>query len=117
MTVELLKDTGVPLEPTAENVLLLGAGFDWLEENTTLQFNKENPEEVKALPDMVKLFLCRYAELMGNSGLITSESIGGLSQSFSSTQRSALLWDAAQTLLGPWLKSQVSSVPSVSRWL
>ena len=54
---------------------------------------------------------------MSTDGNVTSESIGGMSQSFGTASKAAQLWNIASELIGGYLKSQVSSVPNVSKWV
>lgn len=117
MTVEELKALGLPLEANAVTALHVGAAIDWLLDNTTLEIDKSKlTESVSALPDGAKLFICRYYDIMSVDGTVTSESIGGMSQSFSTAQKASLLYSIAGELIGKYLKGMVRSVPNVSKW-
>lgn len=117
MTVEELTALNLPIKATDITCLYVGAAFDWLETNTTLVIDKDNLQEsVAALPDGAKLFICRYHEIMSTDGNVTSESIGGMSQSFGGLSKETQLWQLASELIRPYLKGQVRSVPNVSKW-
>jgi hypothetical protein len=58
----------------------------------------------------------KYFDVMMMGAGVTSESIGGLSQSFDSTSKDNLLWQYAESLLGKWLKSQMSFVQAKRKW-
>lgn len=116
MTVDQLEMLGLPVEVNEETVLYINAGLEWISANTTLKVDKENMESIKALPDGAKLFLCKYFEIMGVSVNVTSESIGGMSQSFTDKSKDMALWQTASGLLSGYLLSQVQSVPNVSKW-
>lgn len=117
MTVEELKALNLPIEATATTCLYVGAAIDWVNTNTKLVIDKENiKDSVAALPDGAKLFLCRYCEVMNTDGNITSESIGGMSQSFGTASKASQLWQLASELMGGYLLGQVHSVPNVSKW-
>lgn len=117
MTVEELKALSLPIEADAMTALYVGAAIDWVNTNTTLKIDKENLQEsVAALPDGAKLFLCRYSGVMSTDSNVTSESIGGMSQSFGNSTKAAQLWQLASELMGEYLKGQVRSVPHVSKW-
>lgn len=118
MTVEELKALELPIKATETTCLYVGAAIDWLIQHTTLSIDKENLQEsVKALPDGAKLFISRYYGIMSTDGNVTSESIGGMSQSFGAATKEAQLWQLATELIGSYLKSQISIVPNVSKWV
>lgn len=99
--------------PEDVDELYANAAIEWLKLNTTLNF-----EELTELPDSVKLFIVKFAEVVEGSGGVASESLGGMSQSFvtGSDGLEALLWRYANLFLKPYLKSQVRVIPAESRW-
>ena len=119
MTVDELKELGLPIAATDTACLYVGSAIDWLIENTTLDIDKDNLQDsIKALPDGAKLFICRYMDVMETGGNgVASESIGGMSQSFTTESKTTLLWQLARGLIGAYLKSQIHSVPNVSKWV
>lgn len=118
MTSQELQALDLPVEDTQINRLYVGTAIDWLIKHTTLVINKENLQEsVKALPDGAKLFIARYCDVLSTDGNVTSESIGGMSQSFGTLSKNEQLWQLAHALIGDYLKSQVSSIPNVSKWV
>ena len=117
MTLEELKALNLPIEADETKALYAGAAIDWLLVNSTLEIDKGNlPESVAALPDGAKLFICRYYEVMSTDGNVTSESIGGMSQSFGTESKQTQLLQLASELIRPYLKSQVRSIGNVSKW-
>lgn len=118
MTVEELKALSLPIAASSTTCLYVGAAIDWINANTTLVIDKENlTDSVAALPDGAKLFLCRYYEIMAAPENVTSESIGGMSQSFGTASKTAQLYNLAKELMGDYLRGQVHSVPNVSKWV
>lgn len=117
MTVEELKALDLPVAANPTSALYVGAAIDWINGNTTLVIDRNDLQaSVKALPDGAKLFICRYYEIMSTDGNVTSESIGGMSQSFGTATKTAQLYQIASELIGDYLKGQVHSVPNVSKW-
>lgn len=116
MTSEQLEGLNLGLPNNAETLLMVESGLQWVLDNTTLEFDINNIEELKALPAPVRLFVIKFCEAMSISAGVASESIEGLSQSFNSGDKSALLWEIAESLLGKWLVSPVRFVSAVSRW-
>ena len=119
MTLEELKALNLPIDADATTCLYVGAAIDWLVDNTTLPISKDNlHESIAALPDGAKLFICKYYEIMSIGGTgVVSESIGGMSQAFSTESKASLIWQAAKELIGTYLKGQVRSIPNVSKWV
>lgn len=119
MTVEDLKALDLPIEANAETALYTESAIDWVNSNTTLKIDKADlVTSVTALPAGAKLFLCKYYEVMVTGGTgISSESIDGMSQSFSTESKKTLLWQLASELLNGYLKGQVHCCPNVSKWV
>lgn len=119
MTVQELKELSLPIEANDTTCLYIEAAIDWVNSNTKLVINKDDlVNSVGALPAGAKLFLCRYYDVMSVDGTVTSESIGGMSQSFNTTTSKAnLLYQLASELMGEYVLGQVHSVPNVSKWV
>lgn len=118
MTLEELKALDLPIEANELNRLYVGTAIDWINSHTTLEVDKSKmPESVKELPDGAKLFICRYCDVLSTDANVTSESIGGMSQSFGALSKTQQLWQYASELMGEYLKGQVQSVPNVSKWV
>ena len=113
MTVSDFTNAGIPIEDTNLALLYAESALDWIKNNTTLQIDKSNLE---ALPSGAKLFVLKYADIMQADTTVTSESLGGMSQSFSAESRYSLLNDIASELLGEYMVSQVKFVAAQSRW-
>lgn len=118
MTVEELKTLDLPIEANNETCLYVEAAIDWINSNTKLVIDKADlVTNVAALPAGAKLFLCRYYDVMATGGNgVASESIGGMSQSFTEDSKNSLLWRLASELMGGYLLGQVHSVTNVSKW-
>ena len=116
MTQEQLESLNLGLPNDAETLLMVESALQWVLDNTTLGFDVTNIEELKALPAPVRLFILKYIEAMSISSGVVSESIEGLSQSFKSSDKSAILMELADSLLGKWFLSPVRFVPAVSGW-
>lgn len=97
-------------------ILTVESGLNWVLDNTTLKFDMNNDEDLRALHSNVKLFLIKYYEIMSMRSGISSESISGLSQSFDTTDKTTLLWQYANELLSKWLKSQMTFYQAEQRW-
>jgi hypothetical protein len=111
-----LIEAGFPVSVNDEmGVLMANAALEWLKENTTLEFSLADPETIKTLPATAKLFVDKYAEVMRLKPGVSSQSIEGLSISFNSTDKGAMLWQLASTLLGSYLR-QVRFTPATRRW-
>lgn len=119
MTVEELKQLNLPIKATDKTCLYVEAAIDWLMSNTILIIDKDDLiNSVLELPAGAKLFLCRYYEVMTTGGNgVASESIGGMSQSFTTESKGSLLWQLASELIGDYIRGQVRSVPNVSKWV
>lgn len=112
-----LINAGIPIsagDPLA--VLKAEAALDWMREHTTLAIDTGSAEEIAALPACAKLFVVKYAETISMKQGVASQSIEGMSQSFHDGDRAALIVQLANTLLGPYLKSQARAFPAKRRW-
>ena len=117
VTADNFTSIGLPLNSTDEiTVLTVNSAFEWVKTHTVLEFDIDDTESLKALPSAVKLFVMKYVDIMNLSAGVTSESLGGMSQSFDTSASAALLWQYAQELLSDWLKSQVSVFPAKRKW-
>lgn len=116
ITLENLKAAGIPLSGTdASELLKAVAALEWISENTTLEVNTEDPAELEKLPATAKLFVSKYVEILSLKTGVSSQSIEGLSLSFATTDKSTMLWQLAQSLLGKYLR-QVRFHPAKRRW-
>jgi hypothetical protein len=87
-----------------------------VQKNTVLEFDKDNDEDLKALPACVRLFLVKFVDINSVSGGVASESIEGLSQSFDTTNKGTLIWQYAEELLSGYLKTRIRFVAATDRW-
>lgn len=118
MTLEEFKALKLPIEESEVNRLYAGAAIDWINKHTTLVVDKKSiVDSVAALPDGAKLFICRYCDILSTDGNVTSESIGGMSQSFGTLTKTQQLWQLASELMGDYLIGQVRSIGNVSKWV
>lgn len=117
MTKEQVQNLNLGIAPIDDRaVLIVESGLDWISRNTTLVIDMNNDEELKALPPCVRLFLTKFFDVQMLSVGVSSESIEGLSQSFGSNDTNALLWQYAQELLSPYLKSRITFHTAKKRW-
>lgn len=110
------KDLDIPVEDTPRNNLAIGAALEWLQDNTTLIFDINDIEMIKALPSGVKLFILKYVEIMRIGVGVSSESIAGMSQSFDSSSKAALIGQYATELLDKFTKPTLHIVQAKARW-
>ena len=96
-------------------VLTIETGIDWVLKHTTLEFDKENEDDLKALPPCVKLFLLDFCDIQDLGIGVASESIEGLSQSFNG-DKDTLLWQSAERLLDGYLKPRIRFVSAQKKW-
>lgn len=116
MTAQELINAGIPLAGVdAMTALHAEAALDWMNENTTLEIDKTDISTIEALPACAKLFTVKFAEVVAMRDGVSSQSIEGLSMSFSS-DKSEIILQLAKTLLGAYLKSQVRIYPARRRW-
>ena len=117
MMTEDLLTAGIPLSGTDEYTALKAeAALDFMLDNTTLRFDKESIEDLRALPACAKVFVCKYVEIVGLRQGVASQSIEGLSLSFDTANKADLIWQLANSLLSRYLKSQVRFYPAKRRW-
>ena len=77
----------------------------------------DSPETgLMELPNAVKLFVLKYIDLMASTAGVTSESLGGMSQTMDSANKGLLLRSYAKALLSPWLKPEGRVIPAKRRW-
>lgn len=98
------------LEDNVENRLLVDAALGWLKDNTIL-----NIEDAEAFPAVASLFVLKFTELVSQTSGVKSESLGGMSQSFSGDM-DVDLWALAYAMLPQYLKSGISFTESTERW-
>jgi hypothetical protein len=118
MNAEELIAAGIPLSGNdAMELLRAEAALDWMAESTTLQFDKADAKSLEALPACAKLFVVKFGETMRLRSGVTSQSIEGMSQSFDSgSSTDDLIMSLAKSLLGKYLKSQVTVFQAKRRW-
>lgn len=117
MTEEQVKSLKLGISPIDDRaILLIESGFEWINRNTSLTIDYDDSEALSKLPANVRLFIVKYFDIMAMTGGVTSESIEGLSQSFDTTNKSDLIWQFAEELLGEHITSQFSFVSAKKRW-
>lgn len=112
--IELLHLGIAPIDDRA--IIIVESGLEWVKANTTLEFDMNKDDDLTALPSVVKLFIVKFFDVQMISAGVSSESIEGLSQSFDTSDKSVLIWQFANELLSPYLKSRVSFVAATKRW-
>lgn len=117
MTAEQIELLHLGISPIDDRVILIvESGLEWVKRNTTLEFDVNNDEELQSLPSCVRLFLVKFFDIQMLSAGVTSESIEGLSQSFDTSDKSGMIWQFAEELLYPYLKSRIRFVAAEPRW-
>lgn len=117
MTAEQLNAAGIPVSNNAVAALYAEAALDWMQEHTTVKFDKADAVSLAELPASAKVFVVKYSEIITRRAGVTSQSIEGLSQSFDASENTnSLIWGLANNLLGAYLKSQVRVTPARRRW-
>lgn len=108
-----MADYGLPLDMSNEEVaIMVESGLNWLDHNTTLNIDRE-----AELPANVKLFLVKFCDLMGQTYGVASESLGGMSQTFSTSGGTGFsLVDLASQLFGSAYKGRNRFVSAANRW-
>lgn len=101
---------GLPLNlEDAEVKIMVDASIEWMKANTDLEIPED--EELTASE---KLFVTKYCGVIANAG-VTSESLGGMSQSFDKGV-SELLMEIAGQLFGSHFKGRCRFVAAIHRW-
>ena len=117
MTTQQIELLHLGIAPIDDRVtLIVESGLEWVKENTTLEFDIDNDEDLKSLPSCVRHYLVKFFDIQMISTGVTSESIEGLSQSFDTSDKSAMVWQFAEELLQPYLKSRVRFVTAQKKW-
>ena len=117
MTTQQIELLHLGIAPIDDRVtLIIESGLEWVKENTTLEFDMNNDEDLKALPSSVRLFLVKFFDVQMISAGVASESIEGLSQSYDTGDKSAMIWQFAEELLNPYLKSRIRFIAAQSKW-
>jgi hypothetical protein len=107
-----MADYNLPIDTAdSEITIMIEAALDWVDENTTLNIDRK-----AELPNNVKLFVVKFCDLMTQTVGVSSESIGGMSQSFSTRGTAALLADLAYQLFGSAYKGRNRFITAQSRW-
>ncbi len=117
MTTQQIELLHLGVAPIDDRVtLIVESGLEWVKANTTLDFDVNNDEDLKALPSSVRLFLVKFLDIQMISGGVASESIEGLSQSFDTSNKAVLINQFAEELLLPYLKSRVQFISAQKKW-
>jgi len=95
-----------------ETILLAENALAWINSNTKISVNLD---DVQA---NVRLFVSKYIDVMDMSVGVTSESIGGLSQSFSTAKKTDMLIELANAIFGEENVTigKVTFTPAKRRW-
>lgn len=117
ITRELVEGLKLGIAPIDDrNCLIVESALEWAKANTTLEFDIENEEDLKALPSCVRLFIVKFFDVNMLGVGVVSESIEDMSQSFDTVDKTAMIWQFAEELLAPYLISRVRFVAAEKRW-
>lgn len=102
----------LPLDTNdVETRLMVDSAIQWIKANTTLDIAED-----AELPSNAKLFTVKFCDILSRSG-VASESLGGMSQSFSTSGGTGLfLSDLAAQLFGDAYKGRNRFVCAEPRW-
>lgn len=90
---EHIKILRLGIEPINDKLcMLVESALIWVQKNTKITFDIE---DLTALKADVRLFIVKYVEIMRLRTGITSESIGGLTQSFNTKDLNTAIWQIA----------------------
>lgn len=110
------EEIDIPIKDSPLNNLTIDTALEWLQSNTTLVFGITNADEIKALPSGARLFILKFVEMMSMGAGVSSESIAGMSQSFDTTSKKALITQYAGELLSGYMKSNLNVKYAASQW-
>ena len=96
--------------------IIANAALEYIAENTTLTVDLNDVATLEALPFTAKAFISKYEEAVSASSVVASESIEGLSQSYKTGDKTNLIWDLANSLLGNYLKGRIQFISAKNRW-
>lgn len=110
LTAEQIAALNLGVDTDAKTVITINAALEWIQDHTTI-----DTSDIDKLPACAKLFMIKFAEIGNMQSGVSSESIEGLSHSYSDN-KSGLIWDAAYEFLGAYVKSPVRFVAAENRW-
>ena len=111
MTKEQIQSLNIGIDVDDNTAFLsANAALEWIADNTTI-----DTTDIEHLPYRAKLFISKFCEVNAVQSGISSESIDGLSQSFSGDNAN-LIMDLANSLLSSDLKSRVRFVTAEHKW-
>lgn len=118
MTIDEVYEIGIPIENLSRRgTIVVESAFEWILNHTTLEFDKKDIAQLEALPACVKLFVAKFYDIMNLPVGISSESIEGMSQSFTSQQKDDILSEYAEQLLGDSIKSSAVVIQARKKWV
>lgn len=92
------------------NEVIRESALEWISKNTTFNVT------VDPLPASVEMFIEKYSQVMGLRPGVSSESISGLSQSFSGDISNLLKQYASELIGEEYMVSEVRFVQAVDRY-
>lgn len=87
------------------------SAIEYLSQNTSL-----DTQNLQELPSCAKLFVTKYVDLLKRDLSVSSESLGGMSQSFKDEGIDKAIDSLAKGLLGDYKNSDFKFYPIKSRW-
>lgn len=113
LTIEQIQSLDINIDPeNSTEKLMAETALEWIGENTTIDIS-----DIDNLPACAKLFISKFCEVCSLTSGVSSESVDGLSQSFSSQNKADLLWDLANTFMSSKLKGQIRFIPAQKRFV
>lgn len=111
LTKEQIESLGLGIATDDKAVLNINAAFEFITDNTTI-----DTTDIVNLPACARLFMTKFCEISEMRIGVQSESIEGLSQTFTTGNQTNLIWDVANDLFGDKLKSRIRFVTAESKW-
>lgn len=111
LTKEQIESLGLGIEIDDKAVLAVNAAFEFIANNTTI-----DTTDIENLPACARFFMVKFCEISEMKMGVASESIEGLSLSFSSGSQTNLIWDVANDLLSAYMKSRIKFVAAERKW-
>lgn len=113
LTAEQLNSLNLVIDTDDEKeVIMANAALEWIGEHTTIDIT-----DLENLPSGAKLFILEFCDMNSIPYGVASESISGLSQSFTSGNKANMIWDLAYTYLSSYVKSQLNFIPTQKRFI
>ena len=110
MTKEQAENLNLGIKISDKSLIMIETAIELIGSKTSIPI-----DDLESLPARARLFIVKYTELMSSIEGVSSESISNLSQSFNQ-DKTALLNNLLEDILGDDLVSEVQFVAAVRKW-